>query len=403
MGVNRTGERDRPATRRIFLRGSGLFGKMASYPTKGIMKFFLAMLLVASSSTIASARQSDATLTEIRALALDWGNLTVTGVAVSADGSKIAAVAASVPKDKPAGSVVIFDFKTGKAETQFETDERFEQVAFAKGGELITRGQSVRIWDVKAKQPTRTIGEKEAGGPLRAMAISPDGKKLAIAAKSAKPVTLWDLAGGEGKALWEEKEAVEVASLSFDGKGERLVVGGYRGNCARVYEMGSRKLISELKDGAPRLFSDVVISRDGHFVATSAPRIGSAEQDKGLVFSVNKGKMCSTLISTGSAPVKPLGVSPDGLTLLASNFSAARGGGGNFCLALYEMYGGRYYANTVLFGPASAAAFVDDDWIVAASPDANGAERLAVYQLTLKPEFKTAAEEFKETWLHRYK
>jgi WD40 repeat protein len=104
--------------------------------------------------------------------------------------------------------------------------------AFSRGGGLVaapTREDAsvIGVWDVASGHGVATV--RGSGGPVTAVAFSPDGKLLAFAAagapKGRPTVTLWDLASGE--AIREIEAGPEpVEALTFSDDGRKVAAGG---------------------------------------------------------------------------------------------------------------------------------------------------------------------------------
>lgn len=109
-------------------------------------------------------------------------------------------------------------------------------IAYTPDGRLVSAGEdrSVRVWDSSAGEPVLTL---KATGPLYAVAISPDGRKLAYAGRFPRPADLgtpvhvWDLAadrGTQGHQLPPPSSPRSIWSLSFSADGSVLAAVGRR-------------------------------------------------------------------------------------------------------------------------------------------------------------------------------
>jgi eukaryotic-like serine/threonine-protein kinase len=85
----------------------------------------------------------------------------------------------------------------------------------------------VGVWDVAAGWPVAML--RGSGGPVTAVAFSPDGRSVATAAAGApdgRPrVTLWDVAAGRAIRTFGPGPDL-VLALAFSGDGHRLAAGG---------------------------------------------------------------------------------------------------------------------------------------------------------------------------------
>jgi WD40 repeat protein len=109
-------------------------------------------------------------------------------------------------------------------------------------------------------------GAQEPRG-VRAVAFSPDGKRLA--AGTGEPnepgtVTLWDVAAR--KRLWTHAEKGGVPAVAFSPDGQTLAIGVY-GSAARLLDPATGKVRATLKH--PREVRAVAFSPDGKRLATA--------------------------------------------------------------------------------------------------------------------------------------
>src|SRR5688572_5691801 len=123
----------------------------------------------------------------------------VHAIAFSADGKLFAAVQ-SPERFKPAtGTVAVFDAKTWKRTQVLDSPKTgLRGVAFVPGTtDMVAAGAdgTVFVWDAAAGKLKRTIDTKMPW--ITAMAMSPDGKRLAVVHQFQSQLTLWDVTTGE--------------------------------------------------------------------------------------------------------------------------------------------------------------------------------------------------------------
>ena len=121
------------------------------------------------------------------------------------------------------GRLHIWDLRSGHR--TFANEAKFARVfsvVFSHDSQRLITGHSdgsVRVWSTN---PIKVIQEYQCCGGrwIRALAISPDGKTLAIGAQSGQLV-LWNFAGGQARNL--PGHLYGVSSLAFDASGEYLL------------------------------------------------------------------------------------------------------------------------------------------------------------------------------------
>jgi WD40 repeat protein len=100
-------------------------------------------------------------------------------------------------------------------------------VGFAKQGQLLVTGSwmdHVQAWDVQTGKRIYRLNLKKKLAFIEALALSPDGKTLAIAG-SGYYVRLFDVATGQDWALLGQPDT-RASCLAFSSDGITLVSGG---------------------------------------------------------------------------------------------------------------------------------------------------------------------------------
>lgn len=155
-----------------------------------------------------------------------------------------------------------------------------------------------------------------AGGPdelrplgVRAVAFSPDGKRLAAVTGEPKEhgtVTLWEVASR--KPRWTHTEKDGVPAVAFAPNGRTLAIGGYD-STARLLDVATGKVTKTLNH--PKEVRAVAFSPDGKFLATAC-------WDRRLrVWDLGTGKAVVTCTGHGDR-VFSLSFSADGKHLLSA-------------------------------------------------------------------------------------
>jgi WD40 repeat protein/beta-lactamase regulating signal transducer with metallopeptidase domain len=188
--------------------------------------------------------------------------------AYSDDGQRLATV-------EPGRPVRVWDAASGKE--LFKLPERSppaHAALFASGGEWLAVGAedgTVTLWEVPrwgthADRPLRTLGP--LAGPVRALALAPDGRRLAVAAgaNGTHQVKFWDAADGREVGALAGLDR-EVLAVSFSADGLTLAT-VQAGGALRLWDLAARKERSRREVGDARL---AAFSRDGTRLAVAVP------------------------------------------------------------------------------------------------------------------------------------
>jgi WD40 repeat protein/beta-lactamase regulating signal transducer with metallopeptidase domain len=209
--------------------------------------------------------------------------------------------------------VNIWDVATAKLEGSLTGghSERIYTISLSPDGQTIYSGswdKKVNAWDIADRkvtqsfQPTRY--REELNYPLLGVALSPDGKTLAVCGEE-RAVKLLDPITGQVKLVLEGHEDV-VAGVAFSPDGALLATAGYDAEI-RLFDVKTGKTVHKL-EGHENWVYAVTFSPDGKYLA-------SAGYDKTVkIWDVATGKLIET-IAKHKGSVRAVAFSPDGAYL----------------------------------------------------------------------------------------
>lgn len=162
-------------------------------------------------------------------LALRWQRPSPAGhpvqaLAFRADGSLLAAGGGSDAK----GSILLCDAATGEPRGECSGHARqVTALTFAGGGQLISGAMdgTLRFWDVAARRELASFTLDFNDHP-RALALSPDGKTLAVAGVNTI-LRLWNVADRKEKVMRRGVHRGPIWSVAFSPDGKYLATGSY--------------------------------------------------------------------------------------------------------------------------------------------------------------------------------
>jgi transcriptional regulator with XRE-family HTH domain len=173
------------------------------------------------------------------------------------------------------------------------------------------RNQSLQRAHLGGADLARSVFSDAFAG-VNAVALSPDGKLLAVATN--RQVQLWDLAGGRLVAGLADRPDL-VWSVAFTPDSQMLISGGDR--MISLWDVASTGLLGNLRGHTHWIWS-VAVSPDGGLLAS-----GSADHTIRL-WSLADGT-CEAVFTGHEGPVRAVAFSPDGTALASSSTDGTTG------------------------------------------------------------------------------
>jgi eukaryotic-like serine/threonine-protein kinase len=265
---------------------------------------------IASAAWDGTARVRDAS-TGRELMRLDHGaDRYVVSVAVHAAGRYVATLARREGVSEM--SVRLWDAATGAMLDRWSFPAAWQdgRVAFAPHGDRFAAGDRngrVRIWD--AKDRTEIAVLEGGSSPVREVAFSPDGTKLAAACDDGdNTVRIWDVNGRKEIQILRGHER-GVYSLAWNRAGTRLASGSLD-HSARIWDTTSWASVAQLNNGTP--VYGVAFTADGKLLACACADNLIRFWDAGT------GRELAELAGHGNY-VHHLAFSPDGTQMVSAS------------------------------------------------------------------------------------
>jgi WD40 repeat protein len=193
-----------------------------------------------------------------------------------------------------------------------------EGLAFTSDGRRLATGgiaRTVTIWDVRSQAVVRRLRFSD---PVAAVAVSPDGRLLAVQQQADKRrdarVEVRDL--GSGRTVFTHRLRFGIGDLAFTHDGRALVASA----CCR----GGSSVVGWDAHSGARLFESPVGDGAGTFALSSDSRMMAAGTEDGhvMLWDLHSGRQRGPAIKVAGATVPQLALSPDGRLLAVGAFDA---------------------------------------------------------------------------------
>jgi len=153
------------------------------------------------------------------------------------------------------------------------TDEyRCESSAFSHDGSLLAIGKSngmVGIWDLAAGEPIKHFLHDLCGGPVTAVAFSPDDRLLATAGRDGH-LKIRDL--GTSKLILRREHPAAIHAVTFDA-GAGLIATACDDGVLRVWTRRGR-IHSQIEGGCTPATREIIFAADGGLRTSDQPAEG---------------------------------------------------------------------------------------------------------------------------------
>jgi WD40 repeat protein len=226
------------------------------------------------------------------------------------------------------GEVGVFSVKTLRVERSFSlgkgTDAR--AVVWEPGGRLDVAqdGQDVQVWDVQGATPRRVTTLTGLQGTVQALALSPDGRRLAATTfvppaqgdPNGRPdgwLGVWDLRSG--RLLTTHHLGVDAASVAYAPDGASVAAGLGDGRVLVVSSTGSVRRTLDLSAISSGAVTALAFRRDGTLLTGTW---------SGIVqhWRVSTGRQLGHPVLVEPAPVASIAVAPDSSAFAVSGGSS---------------------------------------------------------------------------------
>ncbi|MBD2690320.1 P-loop NTPase fold protein [Anabaena catenula] len=168
---------------------------------------------------------------------------------------------------------------------------------------------TIEIWDVLTGQ--KWLSCKGHTEPVRSLGFSPDGSMVASGSHD-QTVRLWDVYTGEAIGQTFSGHTSYVNSVAFSPDGSKVVSGSWD-NTVRLWDVHTGEIIGQPFSGHTYSVNSVAFSPDGSMVV-------SGSRDNTLrLWDINTGEAIGQPFSGHTEPVRSVAFSPDGNTVVSGS------------------------------------------------------------------------------------
>jgi len=233
-------------------------------------------------------------------------------LAFSPDGKTLASAAGN-------GQIRLWDVARRKERINFPGHRsHITALAVSPNGKTVVTGSqdgTARLWELATGKQVRQFrdeGELSGGAMVLSVALSPDGKTLALAhlGGGEAGVTLWDVAGGRMLGRLTRYKYC-IASLAFSPDGKSLVTEGLLAGYLHLWDLTTRKEVRKFNKNKEQGHR-VAFSPDGRTIASAAHEL--------YLWETATGQLLHHLEGGGQA----VAFSPDSFLLAAVSFSQVK-------------------------------------------------------------------------------
>jgi WD40 repeat protein/serine/threonine protein kinase len=160
------------------------------------------------------------------------------------------------------GSVAVWDYVAHQLKKSLPANSGGYIAVSARGDQLVSGNSEnkTKIWDLDTMQLIRAIDT----GPVKAMALSPDGMTLVT---SADNVAFWEM--NTGRMIgWLTNYDEQVWSMAFSPNGQRLATGGVD-QLVHVWDVQTRQHVQQLRGHESEVLA-LAFSPDGETLASGS-------------------------------------------------------------------------------------------------------------------------------------
>lgn len=189
----------------------------------------------------------------------------VQAFAVSADGTIFAAA-------RDGNQIDVYDARTGKLchGVRFNDGDRVRALAFSPDGKRLAGGADsnaeLRVWSAETGHTLFAVGDHPGG--VCAVAFAPDGKTVAAAARDGTVRLIDADTGTVRKVIGEARESAGATALAYDPPGRHLIVAA-AGKPGRLLDPATGELVRPLAGSVCADAPPLAVSADGRTLLTA--------------------------------------------------------------------------------------------------------------------------------------